>query len=266
MKLVWLAVFFFAPFVSAQTKIRPFFFAIEKDGKTSFVLGTIHGGVPAKDLPPFVMTALKKSHVVATEIPYNPTVARPHIARDIAMPSAATIELLKKRGLPEYLFTSGFICGFYLGWEFHLGRMDSELAAIARQHNITTASLELQSDLDKMLGELATGVETCDIEKTVQGTDPDAIQKFNTDFINEYRKGDFLFTPPLEGFDADRTERWIPQILELHQRKAFIMMGAAHLHGKRGLMALLNDRGFKITRVDSPQAFRKIVSHNRKSR
>lgn len=55
--------------ISGCTSIkRPFLYEIEKNHQTSFVLGTVHVGVEASELPDFVHDALRKSRIFLSEI------------------------------------------------------------------------------------------------------------------------------------------------------------------------------------------------------
>lgn len=49
-----------------------------------------------------------------------------------------------------------------------------------------------------------------------------------------------------------RTERWVPRLLPLLESGgAFVAVGAGHLVGERGLVALLRARGFDVRRIDA---------------
>jgi len=47
-----------------------------------------------------------------------------------------------------------------------------------------------------------------------------------------------------------RNERWIPFLEQLaHEGGAFVAVGAAHLVGKDGVVALLRAHGYRVARV-----------------
>lgn len=49
---------------------------------------------------------------------------------------------------------------------------------------------------------------------------------------------------------TNRNKRWLPKIVELiHKKPSFIAVGAAHLAGENGLIALLRKEGYKLTPV-----------------
>lgn len=50
---------------------KPFFWEIEKAGKRSYVMGTIHSGVSSKDLPVFIHHELEESDAVAFEVKFS---------------------------------------------------------------------------------------------------------------------------------------------------------------------------------------------------
>ncbi len=54
--------------VSCSTIKKPFYWKIEKDGKTSYVLGTMHSGIDIRDMPEELHKDLEQSRAVLKEI------------------------------------------------------------------------------------------------------------------------------------------------------------------------------------------------------
>jgi hypothetical protein len=73
---VWVAAFIvMIPTARAQVGFRPFLYAIEKNGVTSYVLGSRHTGLNLKSLGPLVVAAIKSTNAYAVEFsPENFTV------------------------------------------------------------------------------------------------------------------------------------------------------------------------------------------------
>ncbi len=64
--------------------------------------------------------------------------------------------------------------------------------------------------------------------------------------------------------NRDRNLAWLPQVLELLERRqdVLVVVGAMHLIGDEGLVALLRERGVKVERVDAEQAVKLLPLPN----
>ncbi|GAA4496809.1 TraB/GumN family protein [Pseudaeromonas paramecii] len=56
---------------------------------------------------------------------------------------------------------------------------------------------------------------------------------------------DYLQTQLLE----QRNLRWLPQLMDARHQKAFVVVGALHLHGPQGLLALLQQAGYRVAPI-----------------
>lgn len=93
---------------------------------------------------------------------------------------------------------------------------------------------QLEKEMDKMITAWSTG----DVEK---------LEKTMTETIQEY--------PELEAFykklNDDRNLRMVEKIISMLKtdKKYFIVVGAAHMIGKNGIVQLLKDKGYKVNQL-----------------
>ncbi len=64
---------------ACSTVKKPFFWKLEKDGKTSYALGTIHAGVDIREFPDYVTDKIETSHLILleTDLGYYKSTLRP---------------------------------------------------------------------------------------------------------------------------------------------------------------------------------------------
>jgi uncharacterized protein YbaP (TraB family) len=80
MRLFLCAVLFISC-AACSTLDKPFFWKIEKDGKESHVLGTMHAGIDIRELPIYVHENLDKSKVIFVEITRESELNNPYYER-----------------------------------------------------------------------------------------------------------------------------------------------------------------------------------------
>ena len=75
---------------------KPFLWKLEKGGRESWLLGTVHAGVPAAEIPPLAVEKLESSSTYVAELDARPTDKNPHAALELSSESPGLDELLSK--------------------------------------------------------------------------------------------------------------------------------------------------------------------------
>lgn len=124
-----------------------------------FFFGTRHNRIPLTTFPDFVFQALRSRPLVAKEILRSRDEDSSSNARKkseseplspIPMTSPGAIAALKARGLPEYLYTSPWVCVLYRTWESTPGPvLDDALESLARQLGKPLMALDEKIDSEK---------------------------------------------------------------------------------------------------------------------
>jgi uncharacterized protein YbaP (TraB family) len=201
---------------TAATIDAPFLWQIDGGDKPSYLFGTIHAGVDAEELPSIVSHSLRSSEFYVMETSPG----------DVYPPASHTT--------------------------FPMGTpMDLSLADEAHQHGSRVGTLEsmrFQLDLLKQVGsaeELAA----------MLADDSQAIEPL----IDAYRAGDVdeisavtdMSDPAMRDvLLTQRNHRWVHKLGRvLAAGGAFIAVGVGHIPGEHGLLDLLDQRGYSISRM-----------------
>src|SRR5262249_18337199 len=112
--------------------------------------------------------------------------------------------------------------------------------------------IDLLTDFTKEEGELLMKTTLRDMDKLKQefGDIIKAWQTGNADELEKLLNEATQDAPVIfKRFVADRNRRWLAKIQELARGKenAIVIVGAAHLVGKEGVVELLRQRGLKLT-------------------
>jgi uncharacterized protein len=257
---------------------RPLLWSIEKDGKTSYALGTIHMGVDAEArLPQIVWDKLDGAPTFAMETDLtDPALAKilqcvgcslrkdlgdKHwrkleevLGKDVAasidpMKPMVAATMMAMRGLPQTT------------------QMDTLLLARAQNQNKAIVYLETAQHeaaiLEKWMNLKALKAMLEDVEGAAEQT---------KEMLAAYLAGDEVRIASLSdaekakalahGYTAqeydesmkdmlyDRNAAWIAPIEKLHAAGGgFVAVGALHLVGPKNVLELLAVRGYRITRV-----------------
>ena len=270
------------PWVTAPTKKdplpHPLLWSIEKDGKTTYALGTIHLGVDAESrLPPIVWDKLDAAKAFAMETDLSdPALTKIlecnacSLRRDLGdaywkklegvltPPVAAKLDPMKPmvaatmmsmRGLPP------------------TGQMDTLLLARAQNAKKQIVFLETAS------AEAAVLEKWMDVKALkAMLDDVDGGEKHTREMLDAYLAGDEKVMIKLSddekadslkhGYTAaefdqsmadmlyDRNASWIPAIEKMHAAGGgFIAVGAMHLVGPKSVLERLAKKGYKVSRV-----------------
>jgi uncharacterized protein YbaP (TraB family) len=257
---------------------RPLFWSIEKDGKTSYALGTIHLGVDAEArLPQIVWDKIDASPAFAMETDLNDPALKTvlecigcslkkelgpvywkKLEAELTPAVAARVDSMK----PMVAATMMSIRGLPMTTQ-----MDTLLLARATTQKKTILYLEEPSVqaaiLEKHMNVKALKAMLDDVEGG---------QKHTKLMLDAYTSGDEVAMVKLsesereqslkhgytaKEYDATmqdmlygRNASWIPAIEKAHAAGGiFIAAGAMHLVGPKNVLELLQKKGYKITRV-----------------
>jgi uncharacterized protein len=254
----------------------PYFFRIEKAGKTSYILGTRHVGVPLAKFPQVVRTQIDAAKLAVFEVAPDDdsNVKRPGIALAKALGADDWEHYGELVGddtaeLVAHARPAMAMIQMLVEYEDISAMLDVEIEHEVAAKHIPARGLEKSAFQDDLLDELldlrALKVE---IEQT---KDRAEIQQQSHDDLAQYCAGTDT-TPGTD--DKDRTHMlaggytndeidhiddlmvyqrnasWIPQLEKLFaQGDVFVAVGADHLIGDKGVVALLRKRGFTATRI-----------------
>jgi uncharacterized protein len=258
---------------------HPLFWAVEKDGKTTYFLGTMHMGVDADSrLPPSIWDKFRAAPAFAMEADLDD----PKLAEDLKKPTGASLHaqlgdadwkkledalgpgianmfdqmpamvpaaMLAMRGLPMTLPMDKALS--MRATEQHkpivfLEPAQRQLALLRKWMDVKALKLMLQQ-LDtageraqQMLAAYVAGDER-KIAAMNDEERKDALAHGYTAAEYEQQMNEMLY---------DRNASWIAPIEQLHaQGNAFVAVGALHLIGPRSVLDLLARKGYRVTRV-----------------
>jgi len=265
----------FASETVANNNIQPALWKVEHQGTTSYLLGSIHIGKRSwYPLPSYITDAFNASEKIVVELDALDNSAM--MSKQMMLPAGQTlknnISPQTYEKVKQYLSSNGMqIATFnqfkpwavatvisiipYLksGLDPQLG-IDAQLITRAKNASMEIIELEkaqFQIDLlskifsdEKMLIELLEQPE----EEAQQLINFWATG--NMDKINDLMQQQ-MSAPQRELMLTSRNANWIKQLAILFQSKTshFIVVGAAHLAGPKGVPTLLRQSGFKVTRI-----------------
>jgi uncharacterized protein YbaP (TraB family) len=264
---------------ASQVISKPFFYRVEKNGKASHLLGTMHLGVDAeKRLPPFVWSAFAGARAFAMEA-------------NILDPSAIMM-MMRKDGKtldaelgPEYWAKVEAA----VGEKMAAGLKGMKAAALVSLLEMSalpqTAPMDLvfftrakESDkqivfLEELAQQAAVLEKWMDVRILKYQLDhQDQGKKLTLDGLAAYERGDdavlLQVTSAVDDWlEMGRTKAEFEEMMDdvLYRRNAawiaplekllasggaFVAVGAAHLIGPRSVVELLQAKGYQITRVE----------------
>lgn len=260
--------------VKAKAGPRPLLWRVEGRTGPSYLLGTMHMGVdPHTHLTPAVWTALDNARVLVVETDTSDVAAiraasgPPGNPLDEQLGKAYWSKLLRVlkldpsddaaaqlRKLPAWMVLSALVLRLLP----QTPSMDAVIEARATRHGRPIARLEPVGDQIRVLRKYWNAAV---LKSTL-----DRWQQYKRDtvaFLNIYKSGNAaklarvgltelrkdLKEDGLDAFLYQRNRRWIPTLVPLLKTgRAFVAVGALHLVGDKSVIALLRERGFKVTR------------------
>lgn len=262
-----------------QVTPRPLLWAAQKDGRTTYLLGTMHAGFNAeKQLPTWVWDKLAAASALAVETDISdPAIMSSGVRRDgrtlrddlgdehwkklVAevgegsalehMTPAAASSLLQVKGLPAAMPMDLML----------LGEAESAKKKIVYLEPATLQVRVIEKWLDAralklMLDQRAKGKQaTRELLSAYIAGDTaklEALSDDRADFVASGRPS-AEYDQMMEELLYKRNASWIDAIDELHRKEtAMVAVGAMHLVGKRSVLELLTAKGYTISRVTAP--------------
>lgn len=257
-------------------KIKPFLYAVEKDGNTLFLLGSMHIGVDPSSLPDWVFTRVDAAKTFAMEA----DVSDINATKALMLPEGKSLDkmlgddywkkLVDAVGAPMAEGLKGFKpAAAATLLELHglpmTLPMDMVLLERAKDHKAKVVYLEEAALQERVLEKwydvqmLKDMLDTLDESGAKQQELFDAYKRGDEATMEKLGadKSDWKRSP--EEYDAmmkdllyDRNASWIPALEKmLGDGGAFVVVGAAHLIGPGSVIDLLRKKGYSVTRVES---------------
>ena len=254
---------------------HPYFFAVEKDHRTSYILGTRHITVALAKFPAIVRAKLHAAHLVVFEVSPDDD-HTPH-AQEVALADVLSpADLAHYRELVGDTIDPGdkmspaaailVMSALYEDFQTSLEKDIEREAAAAR---IPMRGLETAKFQDDLLAKL---LDVRMLRTAVEQTKTrDELEKDSADDLADYCAGKDE-SPGIDGKMRDemlaggytqqeiaalddqmvfqRNDSWIPKLEQLFtQDGVFVAVGADHLIGARGVIAQLAARGYMTKRL-----------------
>jgi uncharacterized protein YbaP (TraB family) len=257
---------------------RPFFYSLEKDGKTSYVIGTMHRGVDAETrLPQIVWDKLAASPTFATEADLShpalagitqreqgtlsaelgpeywkklETAIGADMARQLDHSKAmAAATFLSLKYLPPTVAMDAVLLGRAMNQNKKLVYLESALddAKMLEKH-MDARMLKMMLDTDAKAPEQAKKM----LDAYLAGNGDGLLELNDTQRVDALAHGFTAaeYDASIDDLLYKRNASWVAPIEELHDAGGgFIAVGALHLVGKRSVLELLEAKGFKVTRI-----------------
>jgi uncharacterized protein YbaP (TraB family) len=285
---VALSVFVAAVATGASAQSRPaargFIWSIERDGRTSWLVGSLHVLTPdAYPLPASMEQAFGRAKTLMEETDIN-DVTSPELLAMVATKGMFTDGQSLQTVLPAQTYTqlsqrmssSGLpiemvkvmrpwmaeltLTGLELqraGFDPELG-IDVHFRRKAEENRVAFAQLETATEQIDYLAGLPMDVQVAQLRSTVEGGDAEL--KEVREIAAAWRAGDApaierLLVQSMKDSPAyyqslvvNRNRRWIPRIETcVSTGSCFVVVGAAHLVGNDGLITLLRQKGYRVT-------------------
>ena len=254
----------------------PYFYRIEKAGKVSHILGTRHVGVPLTKFPQPVHDAIDNAKLAVFEVAPgdDSDLGQP----EVYLPDALGPDLWKKyKSLVGVVLAkelertqpSVAVLALMVLYEDIGATLDMEIERKVTTAGIPTKGLEAAEFQDRLLNKLLdmrmlkAAINYTDDRKELAKESHDDLIEYcaGTDTqpgMDEDMRSDMLAAgytkAELDAIDEEMVFRrnfdWIPKLEKiLEQDRTFIAVGADHLTGDKGVVSLLEKRGYKLTRI-----------------
>ncbi len=269
--LLWSAYTFSQ--VEQKTVPKPHLYKFEKDGNTSFLLGTMHAGIHADEYDEFQAIAylLELTPQFANELgPLSTMEARYDLLRPIEKYDYKLTEkaekLLKDAGLDSIIGVVNYYeLQTYLLYSILLkenetfqeyNSLDGQLTSIAEEYGKIPIELDktsreilrkqaIEESKDEVIDSIACHFNYDEISSLVQDT-KNSFKSGDLDVFSQVLKIEETDTED----DVQRNKNWIPILEEAHQNGGvFATFGAAHLIGDYGVVELLKTKGYKVEKI-----------------
>ncbi len=258
---------------------RPMFWSAEKDGKTTYFLGTMHIGIDAESqLPQLVWDKLDAAPVFAMETdPADPSILgigrrddgktlRDDLGEEYWKKLSAQLEpreldavnrmkpmiaatILETHGLPKVGGMDTLLHGRALNEKKDIVYLEPA----TKQAALLEKWMDIRS-VKMMLDEPAKGVEMAKamVDAYVSGDEKKIVELSDSQKADQLAHGYTAaeYDQSMEEMLYERNASWIDAIEKMHARgNGFVAVGALHLVGKRSVLDLLAAKGYKVTRL-----------------
>jgi uncharacterized protein YbaP (TraB family) len=243
-----------------------------------YLLGTIHAGVGLKDYPTYLTDAVTQADIIAIESNTYTTLnslerlklsykmlrfSGPKLSDELS-PEAwqklytrvgPTIDPSEFNPSALNWLSYGTVCVLWQLSSKSKNALDLEIETYAKQNREVWYLEESDYDL------FSEAFNTCNSAKDVENT----IAETPEQLVNKFVEGDMSFLEKLysdsysehprttQVLVVRRNLRWMSRILEIYSQaeRPFIAVGAIHLVGPDGLLALLKKEGFQVRRIEN---------------
>jgi uncharacterized protein YbaP (TraB family) len=262
------------------SSVNPFLYKVEKNGKTSFMLGTMHMGITLSAYPQAVYSAFQNSAIAAFEDDPDEIKKElgPNIRERSKLPPGQTLrDVISATSVQklESLYgkkTAALIMQYRL-WAVK-DQIDSDAkASISKREGISWSlddGIETfllhqakqsgkRIELVDLLADSEAAVTAKDLDDLLSYSDPiqhqadcdysvrAAFCSGSQDLIERYL-GSGCETKGMLTIANRRSKNWIPKLTQLfEQGNVFAALGAGHFVGPGGLISLLRQEGFSVT-------------------
>lgn len=269
---------------------KPFFYEVEKDGKVSYILGSMHAGILINSYPDQVFELSKKAKNIAfeseadvfherhkDELKERSSYSKGEILEQHLSPQA--IEKLKElwgaEGYEKIKVMKPWMVSGHLAeaakqalnkqvgseiWNYSNG-IDHVLLDQSKKNRKVIHYLD---DESKVIDHWEESTTVADLEKLLSYPDPIA-HRIDCGYAAQsvyYSGRSELFETYYKKCCSEgdvrtadrRTLSWLPKLEPLlNQGDAFVVVGASHVVGENGLEQLLEARGYKVKRIEPTQ-------------
>ncbi|MFN0253603.1 MAG: TraB/GumN family protein [Kofleriaceae bacterium] len=267
--------------LACPTVSAPYFFRVEKDGKTSYLLGTRHIGVAWRKMPKVVHEAMENAKLVVFETVdddgTDDTPAPTKPARDALGPELwARYRQLAGDALADSVENDSPATAMLMlmvMYEDRFAALEEEITIHAQRLDKPMKGLETSAFQQKLLDKY---LDARAMRAFVENVDSlDEIKQDTIEDLTEYCGG----TDETPGVDpkeraemkksgytdaeidtmnkemlSDRNRAWIPKLETMFEEgDVFVAVGADHTRGADGVPALLEGRGYRVVRVTKPK-------------
>lgn len=262
---------------------NPFFYRVEKDGKVSFLLGTMHAGIPHQSFPKDISEIFDRCQTVAFEADreeflkenkqaLQDSVKLPAGQRlDQMLHPAAVAKLRELFNDNIFLYKPWVVADEIsnlmekkltsadgVSWSFD-DSLDGLLLKRAKSRG--QQSIRFLDDTSQKLNQFEEAMTVADLERMLSYTDPVGHQVECARLAQQsYLTGDETGFDRYYAHDCDtpkfletvkrRTASWAPKLKSIFEEgNACVAFGAGHLYGTEGALVQLEKEGFKVTRL-----------------
>ena len=258
---------------------KPFLWSVEKDGKTSYLLGTIHQGVDAESrLPKIVFDKLDAAPAFAMETDLSSAsdamkemiqcvgcslkkeltpeeykkledvLGKATVEQIQGMRPMVAATMVSLSFMPQTAPMDGVLQGRAQRLKkqmIYLEKADDAAKVLAKWMDVRALKLMLQDveggkkQMDEMLASYIAGDDKKLLE--INDEEKDKTLKIYTQAEYDQQQTDMLY---------NRNAAWLPAIEAMHAAGGgFVAVGTLHLVGPKSVPDLLEKKGYKITRI-----------------